>query len=98
MPVRVGLPLEGDVHVGFAPVAIAGKPHRPLYQIEDVERQEEHLPLLGSVDALVVDYVAVYPPRFAGPKGAEEIHADSLRHQPAPYYHRLAHGQATLRT
>lgn len=95
---RIGLALKGDVHVGFAPVAIASKPHRPLYQIEDVERQEEHLPLLGGVDTLVVDYVAVYPPRFAGPKGAEEIQAESLRHQPALHYHRLAHGQATLRT
>ena len=49
--VAMRLALKRDVAVGIAP---HGEAYEPLNEIEYVEKHEQHLALLGSVDALMV--------------------------------------------
>ena len=50
--VGIGLALKRDVAVG---VTAHRQPDNPLHEIGHVEEDEQHLPLLCRVDALVVD-------------------------------------------
>ena len=49
--VSVSLPFKRDVAVS---IAAHQQAHQPLHQIEEVEKDKQHLALLGRVDALVV--------------------------------------------
>lgn len=57
----VGLALKGDIHVGPVVIAILYQSEQPFYDIQHIERNEEQLSLLGCVDALMINYVLVYP-------------------------------------
>lgn len=86
--VGVGLAFERDVVICLVPVAVLNEPARPFNEVEYIERHEQQLTLLGSVDAFVVDDIAVNPTRVSRPKRSEKVKANALRHQPTFYYHR----------
>ena len=51
----VGLLLEADVEVCFEAVAVFGEQEEPFEHIPQIEADVEQLPLLGGVNALVVE-------------------------------------------
>ena len=52
----VGLLLEADVEVGLEAIAVFGEQEDPFEHIPQIEADVEQLPLLGGVDALVVEF------------------------------------------
>ena len=52
--VGIGLTLKRDVAVGVTPHR---QPDNPLHEISQIEEDEQHLPLLCRVDALVVHHL-----------------------------------------
>lgn len=59
--VRVGLALEGYIHVGIVTVSILDQPDKPFNDIPDIKRYEQHFTLLRGVNALVVYDTSVNP-------------------------------------
>lgn len=51
----VGLLLKADVEVGLEDIAVFGEQEEPFEHIPQIEADVEQLPLLGGVDALVVE-------------------------------------------
>lgn len=90
--VGVGFALEGDVDVGGVQAAVLEEAEEPLDDVEEIEGDEEEFALLGGVDALVVDDVAVDPRGVAGPHRAEEVEADAAWHQRTSDYDGSTHG------
>ena len=52
----VGLLLKSDVEVGLEAVAVFDEQEEPFEHIPQIEADVEQLPLLGGVDALVVEF------------------------------------------
>lgn len=59
--VRVGLALEGYIHVGIVAVSIPDQPDKPFDDIPDIKWYEQHFSLLRGVNALVVYDTSVNP-------------------------------------
>ncbi len=68
-------------------MTVLNQPCSPLDEVEDIERHEKEFTLLRGVDPLMIHHITVDPARVARPERPEQIHAISLRNQPAFYYH-----------
>lgn len=55
----ISLLLETDILVSHKPVLILEKQHQPLSHIPHIEKHEQHLTHLGSVNALMVDFLGM---------------------------------------
>lgn len=89
--VGVCLALEGYVAIGSVVVAVLHQPYKPFQDIDNVERDEQHLAHLRRVDSLVVDHMEVNPPGVARPECAEEIYTNPFRHNSAANDFRFNH-------
>ncbi len=87
--VGVGFAFEGDVFVGFMLIPVLQEAEEPFQYIKNIEGHIEELALLGIVDALMIDHVAVNPTVVAGEIYAEEFKAIPLRHQSGFDYFRV---------
>ena len=68
--IGVGLAFKRDVAVG---IATHGQPQQPFQQIGHVEEHEQHLALLSSVDALVVQQLMVQIHAMVHKKHTQQI-------------------------
>ena len=75
----VGLLLKADVEVCFEAVAVFGEQEEPFEHIPQIEADVEQLPLLGSVDALVVELHGIE--FLYGEDDAKEINGIEAAHE-----------------
>ena len=75
----VGLLLEADVEVGLEAIAVFGEQEEPFEHIPQIEADVEQLPLLGSVDALVVELHGIE--FLYGEDDAKEINGIEAAHE-----------------
>ena len=59
--VGISFTFERNGPIGRIEIPVNQQTDQPFDEIKDIERQEEELALLSSVDALMVDDKAVYP-------------------------------------
>lgn len=81
----VRLALKGYVHVSLLHVAVLDQAHEPLQDIEHIKGQHQQFQLLGRMNLLVVDDMAVYPRTVPRPQGAEEVDTIPLAHESTLY-------------
>ena len=65
--------LEPDAMVGFMGIATDGPSHQPLHHIPQVEEDDEHLPLLTGMDALMVVQHRIHPHAMAHEDHAKQV-------------------------
>ena len=75
----VGLLLKADVEVCFEAVAVFGEQEEPFEHIPQIEADVEQLPLLGGVDALVVEFRGIE--LLHGEDDAEEVDGIEAAHE-----------------
>ena len=94
--VIVGLLLEADVEVGLEAVVVFGEQEEPFENIPQIEADVEQLPLLGGVDALVVELHGIE--LLHGEDDAEEVDGIEATHErKTPNVDYLGHVQDYLR-
>ena len=82
--------LKADIVISLERVPVFDAEHQPLYAVPDEERNVEQFPLLGHMDELVINGIAVqrlsgqdeFPQRESQeilPKG-ESLHSQNLGH------------------
>lgn len=74
----VGLLLEADVEVGLEAIAVFDEQEEPFEHIPQIEADVEQLPLLGGVDALVVEFRGIE--LLHGEDDAEEVDGIEAAH------------------
>lgn len=89
--VAIGLTLKRDVEIGPAAVAVFDVTYQPFSEIEDEERNIEHLELLPAVDVLVVEHIRSESIFVACKHNSEERYRDYMpfRHELCLYYWRF---------
>lgn len=75
----VGLLLKSDVEVGFETIAVFGEQEEPFEHIPQIEADVEQLPLLRSVDALVVELHGIE--LLHGENDAKEVDGIEAAHE-----------------
>jgi hypothetical protein len=77
--VVVGLLLEADVEVCLEAVAVFDEQEEPFEHIPQIEADVEQLPLLGGVDALVVEFRGIE--LLHGEDDAKEVDGIEATHE-----------------
>jgi hypothetical protein len=75
----VSLLLKADVEVCFEAVAVFGEQEEPFEHIPQIEADVEQLPLLGGVDALVVEFRGIE--LLHGEDDAKEVDGIKATHE-----------------
>jgi len=75
----VGLLFKADVEVSLELIAVFGEQKEPFEHIPQIEADVEQLPLLGSVDALVVELHGIE--FLYGEDDAKEINGIEAAHE-----------------
>ena len=75
----VGLLLEADVEVSLEAIAVFGEQEEPFEHIPQIEADVEQLPLLGGVDALVVEFRGIE--LLHGEDDAKEVDGIEATHE-----------------
>ena len=75
----VGLLLKADVEVCIEAIAVFGEQEEPFEHIPQIEADVEQLPLLGSVDALVVELHGIE--FLCGEDDAKEVDGIEATHE-----------------